>query len=913
MTNTYTLLKGHPNCDESFPINEVVETYNFQQFMPVLMSVGGIRRELGIPVHVSNPEYVRDLQQSAGLSAPALLTQIKGTFASFGADWSEIPDPLAREFSRVQIEDVPSLAASGVLTHEGRSFPLRGLPGVMDDLQHGRTVSGTFIAKEGTSHALVLEPVVAATCALPDRISVDAREIREFVPGRTVLARGVGKVRLQISENERIRAIRDGYAKAAIEVSGVDHFKEVLIDVAARAPVPAVQRSALRAQFGDTPAVDMSTAASTHQIPQSVLEALNRRMVLHVPIEQDWKLSGYSRGTLANTFSLAPQEQLTIEVFTWDRSRRVAESSATYETESTIETSSMSKVTSDALREAKNTSGWTFGGDGSLTVPSIPFELGVNFSSSDSTEKLKRNTIQRISESTSKASTRIKSTLQTKVTVSAEFGREERTVRRIVNPNAGRILHIDCFEVLANYVVTTRYRFDRATLCVLYPCVDFLMSLDAPGTDTRSAALLALEGLIADLVPERLRGGFAAARTHLAWMRICSYVCDKACACEAPKADGSTAPAAAGNTYASPLESALQRLRPVIDALMKASGIPLSRRVGIPAETPGYLDSDSQTQATLRRDWQAYLYRQLVLEKMGSTFWNACQEFLSQPDNTPSWAERLVQSATAQVANVLNGAVAFATLGPQVAGFVAEQGVKFKLNLPFMVPYVGFDDLGLESAFQQTKAAYTSWAEAEAQRHENAADKEADPPAEPGPRRSTAQQFSAEALASASVEVDALTQYILLNKSLFRSTIWNALTPDDRLRFLGIFGDTSFATPRVLGFVGDFIAVEFERSRMPEAAAWIEETLASNEDASQSFEAALPISGITMQSRLEKCDSLEPYLTASRSIELRRDAAIASQLELEAKRMGARLDKGDLDSPVSQTPTLRLENVDVKP
>ena len=76
--------------------------------------------------------------------------------------------------------------------------------------------------------------------------------------------------------------------------------------------------------------------------------------------EQQWDLVGYSRGSLVSSITLAPQEELTIEVFTWDRSKLEQENDDSTESERSDESTSLArvsaKVTSD-LTETTDKSG----------------------------------------------------------------------------------------------------------------------------------------------------------------------------------------------------------------------------------------------------------------------------------------------------------------------------------------------------------------------------------------------------------------------------------------------------------------------------------------------------------------------------------------------------------------------------
>jgi hypothetical protein len=638
---------------------------------------------------------------------------------------------------------------------------------------------------------------------------------------------------------------------------------------------------------------------------------LNPEWVIYTPIIQTWETTGYERGGLINTFSLAPQEQVTVEIFSWDRRTKTTEASSSRETEASVETSFSQKVTSEALNEAKNTNGWEFGANAGFEVPQIALKVGANFSIKDINDTLQRNTLQKITEGVTKAATKIKSSIQTKVTESQEFGKEERITRKFQNPNAGRILHFDCFEVVTTYKVTTRYDFANAQLCVLLPCIDFLRNLTDPSTMIRATSLLALEGLLYDQVPTRLQNGFDSARLLLAWDRICQYSCDSACVCDKP-ADGSSSAGqgapAAGNPYEAELDAAMTGFAAAVNRVRSASGHPLADTMGIPATPPGYLDRSDEDKAALRRGFHTYLYKKLVLENLAPGFWNACIDFLNA--QTRENATAVVQGATPQIITFLNGAIAYASVGVAAIRQLIEFLGEFGLNTPFMLAYLGFDDWGLETAFQNLKTTYDAWKKVDDEKRHPPVTPADTPTTPPAPeRRSSDAAFSPENLAAASVNIDAVVDFITINRSMFRTMIWNTLNPADRIRFLGFFGEIGkFTTPRVLGFVQDSMAVEVSSSSDIEVERWIRDRLLKIEDQVISLEdVTLPVPGMTMQSRLEECDALEPYLTESRQIELSRTRSLANQEGIEVERLKRRVDTGDFGDPKPRGPLVVLE------
>jgi hypothetical protein len=126
------------------------------------------------------------------------------------------------------------------------------------------------------------------------------------------------------------------------------------------------------------------------------------------------------------------------------------------------------------------------------------------------------------------------------------------------------------------------------------------------------------------------------------------------------------------------------------------------------------------------------------------------------------------------------------------------------------------------------------------------------------------------------------------------------------MRFLGIFGSNiSFATPRVLDFIGDEIAVEMNVAEIPGATEFLE-VIRKTENAAATAEVTLPVPGVTLQARLDGCDLLEPYLQQSRDADLRRQTAVAEQAELEAKRYAERLGAKLLDDPVDRRPQIEI-------
>ena len=129
------------------------------------------------------------------------------------------------------------------------------------------------------------------------------------------------------------------------------------------------------------------------------------QLALYLPFRQQWKLRGYNRGRIVNSFTLAPQEEQTIEVFKWDRLSRSMESNTSFESEETNESSSTRRDTRDIARDVARQTGFETNSSGKVgfKVGVVNADLSAGFNARASINDAEKETRGAITEATTRS------------------------------------------------------------------------------------------------------------------------------------------------------------------------------------------------------------------------------------------------------------------------------------------------------------------------------------------------------------------------------------------------------------------------------------------------------------------------------------------------------------------------------
>lgn len=174
------------------------------------------------------------------------------------------------------------------------------------------------------------------------------------------------------------------------------------------------------------------------------------RWGLFVAYEQAWQWQGTSLGELIESISLAPREELEIQVFTWDRTKTSRDLETTDLVDQKSETSLTMHSSAQVLRRMQEEIHWDFGVNvGYSAGITAGVELGVGQSSSDVTERRREQT----QDLTSRTARQVRSERRVAISTVRETGIEERRTRKLVNRNPTRTVTYNFYETLSHYRV----------------------------------------------------------------------------------------------------------------------------------------------------------------------------------------------------------------------------------------------------------------------------------------------------------------------------------------------------------------------------------------------------------------------------------------------------------------------------
>ena len=647
-------------------------------------------------------------------------------------------------------------------------------------------------------------------------------------------------------------------------------------------------------------------------------------VALFLAWRQTWTLKGLSRGRLLHSLALAPQEEATIELFTWERHRKTLEQSSETDTEQTFEGSDSTKDTSDVYSEVNRQRDFQWQVSGSLRATYRPvageITLGADASASNKNTvgEIGKTTQNRVHETVVKASSKVRSQRVTKISETVEWGSEQRITRKIRNPNMCHTLNLDYYEVLAHYAIETSFLPNDSRLCAFVP--------NPISTDLTEAVVRRNETALSDALLEgSLRGGFEALRFLEAYTLAVKEQASRRTAASKVAQVGKSATKPPDTSVDSKeqrdLVAAVKDLR---EAARQFSGDLEPHRalnaIGDHAAVP------SNDRLSARR----WLYRMLVEARFGSF----ASELRSLKDRSDA---QLTVEYARQLATVLPSPQGSPTLGS--LGELSD-GDKETIALGPAIhdghlkaawdwawwsgrcreeSLYSPDDMGIPGRVQRLSEKWQAFDASPAADAATAMGDKAKDQADARQDQQAAEdvlemKFPLEEVAKNRERADALMAHLSEHWSYYRFALFQALPPSEQLDRL-ITGSSNVLRagmfePRVVSAHGDQLAIPLNTSNYPGLEAFLLNMLGDVKETEPSTSTVLlPTPGMSIESRLGRCTGCEDYIERTRAIELRRLSAVADQAEHEAARLKARLDSRPpvLDSEATRHEAVRVE------
>jgi hypothetical protein len=649
-------------------------------------------------------------------------------------------------------------------------------------------------------------------------------------------------------------------------------------------------------------------------------------VAVFMPWRQSWKLTGFSRGELRHSLALAPQEERTIEVSSWERRLRALDQSATTDVDQSFESLQTERETDDVFQELTSRHDFAWQLEGSVDATynagtgSITVGAGGVVSDAQQLQQIARNTQQRMKESTQKASARIRSIRTTHITDTIESGGQERVTRLIRNPNFSHTLTLDFFETLANYEVTLAPVPARLGLVALVPNPLATKEFDTALIRRNETALRRA------LLDPALVDGFAACRTITAYREAKKLLEAQAAADkrEQETKDKETSGDAKKQSTGKPTPQEAE----VVEVLTQIAAAAQKTKADEDVQTAlKAINKDQPVTGDARRKAQFWLFRRLCAKYLAS--------LLDRIDGLPAaptiadaggLAAVIPPAGSPTTVAGLNDKSDWekeqAGLGPQIATHIGA-GLKWAWSTGRCREEALYtaNDAGLGGLLDRFARAYEAWqakrtegemAEAKDLAIANAGAKQDKLTSED----KLAMAFPLDELASAYEREDALRSHVNTHLDHYSFALFQALSPAEQNEYIEAASsgalEVGMFEPRVIAISGDRLAVPLSPPPAGPLHDMLESLRKSFDDAFKNTADTpdtfiFPTPGLTINSRLGKCSACEEFIEASRTIELRRLAAEATAAEQEAARREARIKQGDLDDPDVENAPVRVQ------
>ena len=655
-------------------------------------------------------------------------------------------------------------------------------------------------------------------------------------------------------------------------------------------------------------------------------------------------LTTYERGRLVSSISLTPQEEVTIDVFSWDRRKTSREDTTNYDSEVNAESQSVDRDTRDVFGEVSKTGNFGWGLNGSFSGYGLT--VGGNVGDSATLSKIARGTQQHFHEDTTKASAKVRSSRQLKITESTEEGRETRVTRKLRNSNLCHPVSYHYFELAGRYEVTTGYVKDETVYVLL---VDNPLARPVFGVDFVRTYESVIRG---SLLEPAVASGLEAAR--ILWMlsHAAPVICND---CPCPEdliASEDTA------DFGEAVD-AVEALGRAVDVLMRGAtsfswttffftlvppaipptvigALPVNRNLAvrralffdaIDQVAPGFLASLAAMCAPFLTGAAVTAAQLASLSNQLAALDPAMLDAALAPDTelqsqlkgllearvTATYSGQAKSTALAAIARngtgnafidgVVNSWNATTLTESSAAGAITNAIIGAMTLSP---GFASTDSNNVKTLFKTAQAAVARWTGGVAKSEESAAESRRNH------QTTFATVFPAANVLAAQERFDALVRHLNANADYYANVIVTDMVargqfpvPTELLPFSGFVALQPMTVVR--GRLAYAIDLESSTQFAP-AIALLQSVIDAIPSELESDEITLPTPGFIIEPKLSSCSACEDFVEESRKVELALKTAEADQARWEATRREALVTQAtpDLDPFVPSVPALTI-------
>jgi hypothetical protein len=271
----------------------------------------------------------------------------------------------------------------------------------------------------------------------------------------------------------------------------------------------ALRRPILLQEAGDTGsapgdvysglAKEVSLAGEAERVSYSIRDIF---FGLDARFSQVWNLTDLTIGDLASTMSLAPGEQLTVEVQT--SQRKVLDQSTLDSTEaiSSSESTTSDKEAVNVARASSKTENWHV--DASATVTCGYASATVSGGYAKTVSESNQATINHVTEATKKSAKNLKALHKIDVRGVSETFVQNRMTRALKNPYRDRSLSVNVFQLLKHFSVETDLVEQRGAMIFRVDSISFNNAFVLSHIDFLRKTLL--DSSLIDDLPSAIQG-----------------------------------------------------------------------------------------------------------------------------------------------------------------------------------------------------------------------------------------------------------------------------------------------------------------------------------------------------------------------------------------------------------------------